>query len=167
MPDSNLPSGGGPYLPAHFAVVYSKGSIVAHGGRHSGFTPEHAFRFNSQMCPPPSRTEICPQSARRRNPERPSITFSTRRTAAVEEPDFFIGSRELRGAPLRQEQLALVLETCQYGRLEKHCGQRRRRPLLPRQLHGQRQGLACLRHGGFPPAQVLAGDTLLLPRALT
>src|SRR5579862_1152834 len=129
MPDNNRPSGGDPYLRACFAVEYVKESIVDHGGRHSGLTPQPAFRFSSQMWPPPSKTAMCPQSARNRNPLRPSNIFSSRKTAGFEGPDFFMGSRELQGAPLRRERYAPVRETRQCCRLGKHCGQRRRPPL--------------------------------------
>src|SRR5580704_3311334 len=97
MPASSLPSGAGPYLRPCFAAVYSNGSIVLQGGRHSGFTPGHTLRFNSQICPPPSRAETCPQSARRRNPARPSITFLLGPADRPSESDLFI-SRSLENS---------------------------------------------------------------------
>src|SRR5580658_7596750 len=127
MPASNPPSGGGPYLRACLEILYSNGSIVFHCGRQSGFTPEHAFRFNSQICPPPSRTETYPQSARRRNPARPSITFLLCETACAWEPDVVIvilWSLEILPALLRQAPRAPAQETRSCCRLGKHCGQR-------------------------------------------
>src|SRR5580658_10338177 len=126
--------------------------MVTHGGRHRGFTPVHAFRFNSQICPPPSRTETYPQSARRRNPERPSITFWLCETACAWEPDVVIvilWSLEILPALLRRAPRAPAQETRSCCRLGKHCGQRRR-PLLPRrQLRGPHQGRVCPWHDGF------------------
>ena len=46
-----------------FLGLYAGGSIVFHVGFHMGLTLPTAFSFNSQMCPPPSRTDTCPQQA--------------------------------------------------------------------------------------------------------
>src|SRR5271156_6277492 len=107
MPASSLPSGAGPYLRACLAAVHLNGSIVVQGGRHSGFTPEHAFRFNSQICPPPSRAETCPQSARSRNPARPSITFLSRTVDHSSESDVIISRSRNSASTLITSRLNL------------------------------------------------------------
>src|SRR5580704_6968669 len=54
--------------------------MVFHGGCHSGFKPSHSFKCSSQMCPPPSSIDICPQGTVNRYPGRPSKTPAMRRT---------------------------------------------------------------------------------------
>ena len=70
MPESNLPSGGGPYLRACFAVVYSNGSIVAHCGRHKRVHSGTCVEIATRRCVlrPQGRrhpSPICPQTESR------------------------------------------------------------------------------------------------------
>src|SRR6476620_2760277 len=86
MPERSLPSGRGPSVRPCVEARYREGSIVFHFGFQSGLIAPVEFRINSHMCPPPSRTETCPQVLSSRKPVRPSKTLDRR----VIEVEFFL-----------------------------------------------------------------------------